>query len=354
MLNMETLPHDLLLKTLSYLRASTLIRLTMTCRWLQEAAVQVARDKVIGATRYAELDGEDYRPWEWTAEQALPMLFRSELDTMLGSLQVEELWTDPGFLVFRLTEEDVDRAVVREGHAMLVYYGDRVDWLHYEAEYDQYDGEDALALFGLRPFETKWQVTSGCDYLVYTQHLSLHPKYGRPTMDARQLVSVTKSECHTAEPLRAWFREAHEDERDAFEAEAQCADATVLLSRFTWGPYMQRLYYKRCQESRVREHEVEPLLSRMQVPVWQRRASPFDGETQRHFYCATFERAEEAMDPFGGRPSEVLVHRAVGTQRCWFRCSLSFFDAVAKKEKRCSLEVRLEGSNISQAHATVG
>ena len=330
---METLPNDLLLNVLSYLRASTLIRLTMTCWWLQEAAIQVARDKVFGATRYAELNGEDYRPWEWTAEQPLAMLFRSELDAMLGSLQDEELWADPAFLVFRLTEEDVDRAVVQEGDAMLVYYGDRVNWLHYEGDYDQYDGEDVLALFGLKQFETKWQVTSGCDYLIYTQHLSLHPEYGRPAIDARELVSVPRSECHAAEPLRAWFREAHEDERDEFEADAKQADAAILLSRFSWGPYMQRLYYRRSlgRSARIGEHEVESLLSTMQVPAWQRRASPFDDETQRRFYCTTFERTEEAMDPFGGRPSEVLVHRAVGTQRCWLRCSLSFFDVVAKK-----------------------
>ena len=62
MLNMETLSNDVLLKVLSCVRASTLIRLTMTCRWLQEAAIQVARDKVFGATRYEEPDGEDYRP----------------------------------------------------------------------------------------------------------------------------------------------------------------------------------------------------------------------------------------------------------------------------------------------------
>ena len=340
---MDTLPNDLLLHVLSYARASTLIRLTMTCQWLQKAATQVASDKVFGAIRYEQLDETDYLPWEWTAEQPLAMLFRSELDAMLRFQVEDELWKDPGCLVFRLTEADVQRAL-HDDNAMLVYYGygDRLTWLHHQGDYDEYDGEDALAPFSLLPFESDWQTTNGCDYLVYTQHLPLHPKYGRPTIDAGELERMLDGErtphlqVEQRVPLCAWFREAHEDERDKFEADARQADAATLLSRFSWRPHKHRLHYGWCHGARVFEREVEPLLSTLPVPSWQRRPSPFEVEAQRQFYHTTFDRTEMAADPFGGLVWGVRVHRAVmGSERkCWYRCTLSFFDAVAKKEKR--------------------
>ena len=319
---METIPNDVLLRVLTCVRASTLIRLTMTCRWMQEAATRVARDKVFGATQYEELDGEAYRPWEWTAVQPLAMLFRAELRAMLSSLHDEEMETDPGFVVFRVTEDDLDRAVDRVGEALLVYNGDCVDWLHEEEDYDEYGGGDVLEFFGLEPIETKWQVTGGCDYLAFTQHLPLHPRYGRPTIDAGKLATVTKR------AFRAWFDETYEDERrDEYMDDAQCTDVAVLLTRFTWGPYMQDLYYKRCPGRRLRESEVSSLLDTLPVPAGQQqRPSPFDALTHRDFFHATFESTEKVYDPFGGPPSQVLVHRAAG----YFRCTLSFFDAVAK------------------------
>ena len=89
-MNLNELPHDLLIKVLHYAAASTLIRAAMTCSWLKDAALEVAEDKI----SFAKDDPESLRPWEWTAQQALPVLFETELHWMLRRTS-HDLHSDP-------------------------------------------------------------------------------------------------------------------------------------------------------------------------------------------------------------------------------------------------------------------
>ena len=174
---MDTLPSEMLMKTLSYCNAATLIRASMACSCLREAATEVAMDRA-EAMGIALDDPDEYTGVDRTAEQALSVVFKAELDGMLrGMLRGSciEL-RGSAFLYFRLMERDVDWAVGEE-EAMLVFDGDRVDWLHARDEYYEGD-EDVVRRMNLQRHKTLWLETPR-DYLAYTRHLALHPKYGR-------------------------------------------------------------------------------------------------------------------------------------------------------------------------------
>ena len=138
------------------------------------AANEVAMDRA-EAMRIAleDPDGFDCH-YDRIANMALPIVFQSELKYMLrdGSIDL----CGGAFLYFRLTERDVDWAVEEE-EAMLVFDGDRVDWLHSRDEYYE-DDEDVVRRMNLQRHKTLWLQTPR-DYLAYTRHLALHPEYGR-------------------------------------------------------------------------------------------------------------------------------------------------------------------------------
>ena len=335
-MNLMDIPHDILMNVMGFAVASTLIRAKMVCSWLRDVAQEVAENK----TSWKD-DVETFLCLELSAQRALAMLFEVELHWMLkrsGHL----LHTDPGLLYFCLLERNVEWAM-EEGEAMLVYDGEQVEWLHERGDYNTYDG-DSLAILGLQYVDSRWGITKGSDYLAFTQHLALHPRYGRTTRGGGELLqSCMQSPDWWMEPLRAWIEEAPCEEREAFYSDAETMDAAVLLARFHWGPYKQRLHYVSTktttemsapfgEDTRLMDHEIKGLLQAPSAPSWQQRPSPFDVTAQRAFYRETFEATEDVASPFGGKRSDVLLHRGVGKHgRCWYRCTLSFFDALAKK-----------------------
>ena len=164
------------MRTLSYCNAATLIRASMACVWLKQATVEVAmrRAEVLGVTLDSPDDCDLH--CDRIANMALPVVFQTELKCMLVRLHVFLIDLCGGaFLYFRLTERDVDW-VVEEEEAMLVFDGDNVDWLHTRDEYYG-DDYDVVRRMNLQRHQTLWLQTP-LDYLAYTRHLVLHPKYG--------------------------------------------------------------------------------------------------------------------------------------------------------------------------------
>ena len=341
------LPGELLVKSLLHVSVATLIRLTTTCRNLREAAMEEAWarcDLVWGG-----LDGlaDDALPHERIGEQPLAALFKSELQDMMRCIPGDWLH-NPSFLYFRCTEDDVIGAVDNE-EAMLVYNGSRLEWLHHVEAYDCFDGEDVSDWLGVRADETLW-LESDDTYLALTRHLAMHPSFGRPTVSMQALLA-SNGATQDLRVLREWVAASSGEEKMWFDIDmAAGVDAAIMLSRFArpspaeldpaldWchsnpdqvAPYLRslpRMHYRGDGMRRFDRCAIERLVSRV-VPKWQRRASGMGSS----FFRDIFEGVTAFQST--GRRLPLYRHRALSD---WFRCSLSFFDAIEQAKKEYTL-----------------
>lgn len=324
------LPADALTLCLSFAGTATLVCTTMSCRALYDAAMEVARKRVetMGLAGEATEEDSDYEV-KVAPRGPLPKLFKAELQSFHSRVDPARL-EGGDFLYFRVTECDLYGAV-DDGDPvpMLLYKRESVEWLQDDMGIrDEWHVDNALE----KEEHGSWWEATWSDYFAYTRHLSLHPRYGRPTLSVSALLAVNTMSTHNS-LLHQWITEAPQSEREALEADARDGDdAMTVLFRFTIDE-CHKLRYRRSRGSRLDHRRVEGLLAQIPVPEWQRRAWPFDVLTHRAFFTDMMSR-RKLQSPFGGSQT-IYNHRSVGDRNgCWFRASLAFYDALESLAKK--------------------
>ena len=333
---LDALPCDALVHALGHCSAATLVRSAMACRALRDAAERVARRRA--ASMRLELPDEpdeDAYSWEQAAQRPLAAVFRVELERLVH--RAPRGWRSSGaFLWFRLTENELNDAVADGAPLLLCDGAGAVEWLHDQRGLDDAYGAAVrgrasdvdLEELRLQTHATLWHGAPN-DHLAYTRHLPLHPRWGRPVVRLDDLLASDDHSWRLRE-LRTWLTDAPRCEVAAFDSGVCGLDAAATLaSRFTRDPFTRTLRYGG-RGDRLGEWELSELLALAPVPPWQAgRPSPFDARTQRDFAQVLFDESEAARDPHDGPPECMRRHRAVGDRGgCWWRCSLSFYDAL--------------------------
>jgi len=265
--------------------------------------------------------------------------------TALRKLAIAEVshdseWRDSGaFVYFRLTPSDLDDIVAWESDTALIHDGDGLYWLHNTTGIDVHYGSMSMRHkcnidlhdLGLRTRDTLWAGDMMTDWMTFTRHLQLHPRLGRPRVQIDDLIThIESSRAHDwqASDLAAWLRDAGATDLARLHADARAGvDAAAALSRFTREPvhalYAPRLRYGIKRGERLPDWEVQRMMERLPLPAWQR--PPTTPRPDLNFLDR--ETLHDPNDIDAKR--YVYRHTSVaGRDGCFFRCSLSFFDAI--------------------------
>lgn len=338
------LPVDVVQLCLSFASVSTLIRATMSCHVLKEAAMAVARERAEAmglAEEKADSDDEvadsDDEVEAVTAKGPLPKLFKAELQRFHRKVDPADL-EGGDFLYFRATEGDLCGAVDDDDPVpMLLYTTDSVAWLQEDMGIlDEKDLDEVRK----EVYHSWWESTYS-DYFAYTRHLSLHPRYGRPTLSVSALLEAdplaricVHGDQLPMRPLHQWITEAPRSERLALEADAKAGDdAITVLFRFALDERGE-LCYRGSRRPHLSRLTVGLLISQVPVPKWQRRPFPFDARMHSNLLNCMMDDCRTLHNPFGGSQT-MYYHMSVGDHDgCWFRASLAFYDALEALAKK--------------------
>ena len=253
-----------------------------------------------------------------------------ETDLPLSSFFVDELrmllhscgtsWREEGgFVPFRLRESDGNGSP----DARLIVCDSDCQWLA-----DAYD-PDAGVMSQPRSVNSYW-LQDGSAVFGFTQHLALHPRFGRV---CKRLCDLDRQKLQTTFATYGfdkWLAVQGSGYKE-FERDSEMDDLAVLLSRLHFDSQFRCRYGKGTATQPFWEDTVHRLLCLAPSPHWARR--PEADPTAFLHEMFSFVHARSAHNDTS--LTSVLMHKGVGdVYGVWFVATLGFFDAIEKISQR--------------------